>query len=257
MVRLGLTAVSILAMASSALSATPGEAWKTETQRSIANALAFFQRAETASIPEFLGRIRPAPLSLAVRAQVIAGLPTEGELLATQAERAKIATLEPIFDFHGRKNALEIKVIDVGHAFVGLHARTVLLLSREALTLLTPDELQALAAHELGHEYVWDEYWTAMTTQAHARMQELELVCDGIAVMSLRALGLEPARLVAAVTKVTRYNERLGATASAGSYVSLKERRRFIEAIAALFEAGLAGQTVPLEIVLPAAPKAH
>lgn len=239
--RLGPTAISILCMASS-LPAFPRERRDPAGQLPVTKALAFFKGAEAVSVAQFLGRLRPAPLSPAVRARVVASLPAEGELRATDAERAKLAALEPIFDFHGRKDALEIKVIEVGHAFVGLHARTVLLVSRDALALVTPEELQALAAHELGHEYVWDEYWTAMTTQDHTRMQELELVCDGIAVMTLRASGLPPARLVSAVTKVTRYNQRLGATARAGAYVSLKERRNFIERIATLFEAGSTAQ---------------
>jgi hypothetical protein len=242
MVRLGFTAASTLWVAWSALPAVCGERRNPENQRPATKVLAFFHGAETVSIAQFLGRLRPAPLSPAVRAQVIATLPAEGELRPTEAERAKLAALEPIFEFHGRRDVLTIKVIEVGHAFVGLHARTVLLVSRDALALLTPEELQALAAHELGHEYVWDEYWTAMTRQAHPRMQELELVCDGIAVMTLRALGLQPARLVDAVTTVTRYNERLGATASAGGYVSLKERRNFIEEIASRFEAGNTAQ---------------
>jgi len=96
---------------------------------------------------------------------------------------------------------------------VGLHARTVLLLSRVARALVTSGELQALTGHELGHEYLWNEYQSAMAAAAHPRMQELELVCDGMAVISLRALGLDRARPFTAVSKMTRYNDRLRARA--------------------------------------------
>ena len=72
-----------------------------------------------------------------------------------------------------------------------------------------------------------------MVSAAYPRMQELELVRDGIAVLSLRALGLEPERLIGGVVTMTRYNQRLGATASARSYVPLDERRRFIDAVSA------------------------
>ena len=52
-----------------------------------------------------------------------------------------------------------LRLITVGGlAFVGLHARTVLLISREALRLLDAKELLAIGAHELGHDYVWDDY---------------------------------------------------------------------------------------------------
>lgn len=221
----------VLLIVAAAQAAAAGEKQGSRAGRPTVSALAFFETAGPTSIPEFLGRLRPAPLSATLRAHVLATLPTEGELQPTAKERAKLAALDPVLDFHGRKSTVEIKVIDVGHAFVGLHARTVLLLSRDALALVTPEELQALTGHELGHEYLWNEYQAAMAEAAYPRMQELELVCDGIAVMSLRALGLDPARLVTAVTKMTRYNERLGATASAPSYVSLGERRRFIEAM--------------------------
>jgi hypothetical protein len=65
----------------------------------------------------------------------------------------------------------------------------------------------------------------------------MELMCDGFAVMALRLLGVDPDRLVSAVTKLTRYNERVHATATAGAYVALDERRRFIMAVAELIEA--------------------
>jgi hypothetical protein len=182
-----LRAVAVIVIVLSALPVAAGEKERSQPSRPAARAPSFFETVGATSIPEFLGRIRPAPLSPALRAQVLASLPREGELQPTAAERAKLAALEPVLDLHGRKGTVEIKVIDVGHAFEGLHARTVLLLSRGALALVTPEELQALTGHELGHESLWNEYQAAMAAGAHPRMQELELICDGIAVMSLRA----------------------------------------------------------------------
>lgn len=89
---------------------------------------------------------------------------------------------------------------------------------------------------ELGHEYFWDEYSRAMADHDDRRMQELELRCDGIAVLTLRQLALDPDNLVRAVTSLTRYNERLGAVASADSYVSLGDRVKFIRAVQRLFD---------------------
>ena len=240
--RNGARTVPMILTVLSALTATAGEKGS-RSGRPATRALAFFE-ADGATIPEFLAGHRPAPLSPALRAQVVASLPQKGELRPTAAERAKLAAIEPVLDLHGRKGTVEIKVIEVGQAFVGLHARTVLLLSRDALALLTPEELQAATAHELGHEYVWNEYQAAMAHASYPRMQELELVCDGIAVMSLRALDLDPARLIAAVTKMTRYNERRGATATARSYVPLDERRRFIDLVSARTRAWAARVTL-------------
>ena len=65
-------------------------------------------------------------------------------------------------------------------------------------------------------------------------MRQLELRSDGIAVLTLRRLGLDPERLVSAVQKVTRYNERRHATERAEAYVSLQKRVQFIRAVAGL-----------------------
>ena len=45
-----------------------------------------------------------------------------------------------------------------------------------------------------------------MTGKDHARRQELELRADGLAVLTLRAAGINPERLVSAVQKTMRYN---------------------------------------------------
>jgi hypothetical protein len=222
---------AMILMAGGVPVSTEGGEKRFDPRHPVSRALGFFEGSEEDG-EALLRRLRPAPVSAAMRAAVVAALPREGELQPTDDEHTKIATLEAVLEFHQRKGSLVIKVIDVGHAFVGLHARTVLLLSRDALSLVSAEELQALAAHEFGHELFWDEYQAARVGNP-ARVQELELRCDGVAVTTLRALGQEPDALVRAVTLMTRYNERLGATASAPSYVSLKDRRAFIETMAA------------------------
>jgi hypothetical protein len=49
-----------------------------------------------------------------------------------------------------------------------------------------------LVGHEAGHEYVWAEYERASSARDHARLRELELLCDAIAVVTLHGLGIEP-----------------------------------------------------------------
>ena len=55
----------------------------------------------------------------------------------------------------------------------------------------TKEEFAALVAHEIGHEYVWLEYRQAEQRHDHARIRELELRCDGVAVLTIRRLGLD------------------------------------------------------------------
>ena len=233
-VRLSVVLIGVVAVAAAPAAAGQGSL---DPGSPVGRALAFFAGPEAHQPDVLLLRLRPAPLSAAVRAAVVASLPPEGELQPTEAERAKIAALEPIFDLHERNGLIVTKVIDVGHAFVGLHAKTVLLLSRDALSLVSAQELQALAAHELGHEMFWDEYEAARVAGGQARLQELELLCDGVAVTTLRELGRGPQSLIDAVTKMTRHNERLRAVGSAARYASLRQRRHFIEVVTAMLDA--------------------
>ena len=159
------------------------------SRRVSAKAFAYFEEVKDQSLADYLKCIRPKRLSPAHRAQVIAFLPKEGEVQPSAKGWAKLAALEPIFSYHDRSGAIEIRVIAVGHAFVGLHARSVLLVSEEALDLLTTEELQAAAAHEMGHDYFWNEYQLAREYKRYEEMQELELRCDGVAIIAMTSLG--------------------------------------------------------------------
>ena len=199
----------------------------------VATVLALFEGRDPSG-EGLLQKQRPSPLAPALRAAIVAALPPEGALTPSASEALKIASLDPIFASHERKDLVVVKVIDVGYAFVGLHARMVLLLSRDALAVVTAGELQALAIHELAHELVWDEYQAAIAARDEARMQELELLCDGIAVLMLKRLDRAPDDLIRAVTKMVRHNEGLGTRDAVRSHVSLKDRKYFIQRVAAL-----------------------
>ncbi len=200
-----------------------------------ARAVFEYFKARSADFDEFLRQERPAALSAAARAVVVLSLPEEGELTPTAAHAAKLAALRPVLAFHEREHHFEYRLIEVGpQAAIGLYARTVLLFSRDAMELLNVDELRAVTAHEIAHDYVWDEYEHARSRGDTARLQELELRCDGIAVITLQRLGLDPKHLSAAVTKTTRYNERAGAVATRANYAPLPHRQRFLRAMIAL-----------------------
>ncbi len=85
--------------------------------------------------------------------------------------------------------------------------------------MVSAEEFAALVADEIAHEYVWDEYQKAMARNDHQKMQQLELSCDGIAVLTLRSLGLDAEHLVSAVKKITRFNQLRGMVANASDYV--------------------------------------
>jgi Zn-dependent protease with chaperone function len=123
-----------------------------------------------------------------------------------------------------------VKVIDVPQAWAGLHARAVLLVSRSALDLLTREEIQALAAHEAGHEYVWEEFILARDRNDGETLRRLELVCDTIAAATLQSIGVPAERLIAALKKMYQYNyARFGRPLNGNAYPSLAERQHVVE----------------------------
>ncbi len=208
-----------------------------------AKAFAYFEEIGERSMDEYLKRIRPPRVSALLKARIIASLPQEGEVKPSAKMQAKLVALAPVFQYHERSSITEIKVISAGHAFIGLHARVILLISEEALEILTQEELQAAVAHEMGHEYFWEEYELARKASDNEAIREIELRCDGIALITMNSLGLDATHLTSQVTKITRFNERLGATASENRYTSLGERMKFIRAMTDLVKAKAAAAT--------------
>ena len=181
----------------------------------------------------FLEAARPAPVSAEDKARVLSTLPVEGEVIGFSAPgRQKLAALTKVFRATGRESVYEIKVIDVPQAAIGLHGRAVLLISQAALTLLDAGELQALGAHEIGHEYVWTQRERAFQLADRSRLKDLELICDGIAIVTLHGLGLDASSLVTGVEKISRFNrERFGTANNEGDYPTLAHRQAFARAV--------------------------
>jgi Zn-dependent protease with chaperone function len=192
-------------------------------------ALHFFTRHDAPGIVERFDSVRPPPVSPAEREDVLATLPPEGDIRDfDSAQRKKLAAARRVLELHGREAVYVVKVIEVPQAAVALHARAVVLVSEPALDLLDPEELQALVAHEVGHEYFWSEYFRARRENDRLLLQTLELVCDGLAIITLRRAGMDPKRLTSALEKVVRYNrDRFGAALNDDDYPAIGERRRF------------------------------
>jgi hypothetical protein len=228
-------------LATTLFSASPAVAAQDGSR--LETALHFFTRHDAASIVERLDSVRPAPVSPAEKAGVLAQLPLEGDVRDFHvAQRKKLEAAGRVLELHGREGVYEVKVIDVPQAALALHARVVLLVSEPALDLLDHEELQALVAHEVGHEYFWSEWARARRDQDRSGLQTLELLCDGLAIVTLRRAGMDPKRLTSALDKLLRYNrDRFGLARNEGDYPTLGERRRFARRLVEW----LAGSGVP------------
>lgn len=192
-------------------------------------ALHFFTRHDAAGIGERFDSVRPAPVSPAEREVILATLPPEGDVRDLDAnQRSKVAAAQRILEPHRRDMVYVVKVVEVPQAAVALHGRTVVLISEPALDLLHPEELQALVAHEVGHEYFWGEYFRARRDNERLALQTLELLCDGLAIVTLRRAGMDAQRLTSALVKILRYNRvRFGAALNEEDYPAMGERRKF------------------------------
>ncbi len=179
----------------------------------------------------YLGAIRPPRLSAELRARVIASLPSEGEASPRGKAADKLRHLRRVLEYHDRASDIEIRVIDVFQAAVAIHARCVVLISENALRLLSVPELQAVVAHELSHEYVWEEYEAARKRGDYLKIQELELRCDGVAILTLLDLGVAPESLTSGLAKLTRFNARFGTPRDANEYPPDRERAEFHKAV--------------------------
>lgn len=198
---------------------TPGELLATDSR-------AFLEWLETA---------RPEGIAPLAKARALSALPAEGEITRlNDSQQQKLVAVRSLFSATGRDGAYEIKVVDIPMARVGLYERAAILISEHALTVLGAEELQALVAHETGHEYFTAEYDRASDRRDKARLKELELICDAVAIVILEQLHIDSARLVSAVEKITRYNDlyRPGRM-DESAYPTLSERRAFARQVLA------------------------
>jgi hypothetical protein len=191
-------------------------------------ALNFFAGVIGRDIGSALRSMRPPQISPAERTHALAMLPGQGELTPNPAERRKLATVEGILKYHDRSN-METKVVDLPYAGIAIYQRAVLLVSRLALGLVSEAELQAAVAHEIGHEYFWAEY--EQTHLSPANRQTIELKCDGIAALTLLALGLDVSRLNSAMSRIIRFNRSIGITTDEAGYPTLRERDIFVRTL--------------------------
>lgn len=192
----------------------------------------FLRSGPEVFLPEL--RLRgPAPVSAEAKREILRALPAEGEVKVLSApQRNKVASLSRIFDLHDRASVYVVKVVEVPQAILALHARCVLLISEPGLAIWSAEELQALAAHEIGHEYVWEKYYDARAGNRLKELQQLELYCDGISIMTLTAAGLDPSNLTSAVKKGICYNRaHLGVARNESSYPDFGRRASFHKAL--------------------------
>jgi predicted Zn-dependent protease len=112
-----------------------------------------------------------------------------------------------VLRFHEREDSIEFVIFRHHEPLAFSLAGTWIAISTGLLEhVQTEDQLCALVAHELGHQYFITEFWNAYEANDLAGMRQLELACDAIAAVTLIALGKDPSELEKALSMIINYS---------------------------------------------------
>jgi hypothetical protein len=187
------------------------------------------------NLDDCLRDIRPVGISAEQRARLVASIRKEDIVAPSPKRQTKLNALRPVLEYHER-SAVEVKILRLGLAWAGFLEGAAVVVSEEAMDLLTAEELQAVIAHELGHEYFAAEYELARKNKQYDKVKEVELRCDGISIITMKSLGLNPNALVSGVAKLTKFNEGRGVKNNPNLVTSLDDRLDFCKAMRKLAE---------------------
>ena len=102
------------------------------------------------------------------------------------------AALQPVLDYHERSQ-MPIYVLWSDQPKAYLVDCAVLFITTRLMIISTEEELRGIVAHELAHEYVWNERVKAKKANDGPMMRECELFCDVVAAITLKEIGDDPA----------------------------------------------------------------
>jgi len=119
-----------------------------------------------------------------------------------KVERLK-AALQPVLAYHEREGKMPIYVLrsDQPKAFVA--CRAVLIITTKLMLITSEAELRGIVAHELAHEYFWEERDRAFNEKDESLLREIELFCDAVAAITLKEIGDDPACYAEALKRMT------------------------------------------------------
>jgi hypothetical protein len=174
-----------------------------------------------------------------LRAQAVAALPavlrshriTQGKLLGRVE-----AIFNRVLKLQGRSGKLVLFLYRNDFPSAMLWKGCVVAVSDGLAEPLYDDELAGVFAHELSHSYFEDEMAEGRRAQNAFAMRVIELKCDGVAILSLKLLGRNPAGFVKGLRRLQLITIRKGLSdVVSQSHPTLVERmkfsQRFIESL--------------------------
>lgn len=177
---------------------------------------------------------RPAAIGSEERAAILRSLPPQGQVRQLNLDDThKLEGLGGVLRFHDRQTVYTVIVVDLPQARIGLFDKSVVMVSLPALRRLTAAEVQAMVAHEIGHEYVWNEYYAAKARGDGPCLRQLEFFCDAVAAITLHRAGLDPRQVASGLSHIRKFNRQFGTPKDDHAYPPIKERNVFIRKVIA------------------------
>jgi len=137
------------------------------------------------------------------------------------------AALQPVLDYHGRSQ-MPIYVVWSDQPKACLVDRAVIIITNRLMISATDEEIRGIVAHELAHEYVWDERIRAREAKDGKLMRELELFCDVVAAFTLKEIGDDPSSYSHILMRMTMIGSKMGSVTRSKSdtHPSLNARKK-------------------------------
>jgi hypothetical protein len=173
--------------------------------------LALFRNRSIDDIFDYLDKIRVARVSKSDKEFLLRDIPlvTTKTRINDQREILRVQTrVRAVLALHRRVQTIEFVIFRYEQPVILTKPGTVIAISTRFLDLAGNDEaaLSGAVSHEIAHEYVALEIYSALQQGDMARLRELELFCDAIAVASLIALGMDPTRYSQLLKKVMSFS---------------------------------------------------
>jgi hypothetical protein len=112
------------------------------------------------------------------------------------------AALQSVLDYHER-GKMPIYVLRSEAPKAYLVERAAIIITTRMMVIASDEEIRGIVAHELAHEYVWDERIKAMREKDAKLMRECELFCDAVAAFTLKESGDDPASYGRIIKRLT------------------------------------------------------
>jgi len=128
-----------------------------------------------------------------------------------RVERLK-AALQPVLAYHDRVGKLPIYVLRSEQPKAMLVDRAALIITTKLMLITSEAGLRGIVAHELAHEYFWEERDRAFKEKDESSLREIELFCDAVAAITLKEIGDDPACYAQALKRMTYIGAAAGNT---------------------------------------------